>query len=148
MGSHIPAHSVRTSLAASTLAGLSVFGVSDDRREMTLISCREKVESARTEIESQMKVIQSFPLYEQASIVHRHPRTRTDHHPEHAVIIGELGFVGNDKCAYQDGYANHTIGINCILGSDHAIWEVHRWLTIGVPHRRDESHLWGLQRVL
>lgn len=35
---NIPARSVRTSLAASTLAGLSVLGVSEDKREMTLIS--------------------------------------------------------------------------------------------------------------
>ena len=35
---NIPAGSVRTSLAASTLAGLSVLGVSEDKREMTLMS--------------------------------------------------------------------------------------------------------------
>lgn len=35
---HIPSISVRTSLAASTLAGLSRFGVFEDRRDMTLIS--------------------------------------------------------------------------------------------------------------
>jgi len=85
MGSYIPAQSARTSLAASTLAGLSVFGVSDDRREMTLISCGE-VKSTQT---SRMRVVQSFLLYGQASIVHRHPHTRTDRRPEHAAIAGE-----------------------------------------------------------
>jgi hypothetical protein len=35
---HVPAWSVRISLAASTLAGLSVFGVSEDSSDMTLTS--------------------------------------------------------------------------------------------------------------
>jgi hypothetical protein len=34
-----PGKSVRTSFAASTLAGLSKFGVSEERREMTLNNC-------------------------------------------------------------------------------------------------------------
>ena len=39
-----PAKSVRTSLAASTLAGLSKFGESDERREMTLMSWNGRVQ--------------------------------------------------------------------------------------------------------
>lgn len=41
---NVPARSVRTSLAASTLAGLSRFGASEDKSDITLTSYCAKTE--------------------------------------------------------------------------------------------------------
>jgi hypothetical protein len=61
-----PSNSVRTSLAASTLAGLSRFGMSDDNKEITLISydhCHVRG----------IKLSQSHLSYDGFHCVHRQP---------------------------------------------------------------------------
>jgi hypothetical protein len=37
----------------------------------------------------------------------------------------------DNKCTYQDGDANHTVGINCMLGSDYRYEKYTRGLLLG-----------------
>jgi hypothetical protein len=92
-------------------------------------------------------VIQLFRPCGQASIVHRRLHSRIDRHPEHAAMIDEFRLIGTTRNADQDGDANYTIGVNCTIELDQAVIKVHPWLTVWVPHGRDEPHLWRLERV-
>lgn len=76
----LPSKSVRISFAASTLAGLSRFGLSDDNRDMTLTSC---MMSVPTTIPILCR-LQSFQLYALEAIAPRHLHIHIGPRPGHA----------------------------------------------------------------
>jgi hypothetical protein len=81
-GKYLPARSTRTSFAASTLAGLSRFGVSADKRDITLTSyCKVNSELDNG---TSAKIVQCFPPYAQAAISLQHLHTHTDRLRVHA----------------------------------------------------------------
>lgn len=78
-GIMIPSGSVLTSLAASTFAGLSRFGVSEERRDMTLTSCGVMSHNEGGESQEHIRWSQRC---ERASIVHRRLHIHIDPHQD------------------------------------------------------------------
>lgn len=84
-GLHIPCKSVLTSLAASTFAGLSKLGVSDERSEITLTSCKKSVIGWGRRMKNN---IQWTRLCEQATTFQQRPRIRI--HPRRVHASGDI----------------------------------------------------------
>ena len=109
---NIPARSVRTSLAASTLAGLSVLGVSEDKREMTLMSYGTR--GLASAMEKSRTIIQWSRLYGRASNVHRRPHSHTGHRQVHAghMMIRSVLMILHDS--HQDRNADDAIWVDYV----------------------------------